>query len=100
MRAGAVWLVDAVNSVVSHGLPPFKKDDPSEAAGSLIFGKGPARFVVFKTRLAGLRPPGLGKPAVSAAGFPAMPLSGPGRAPSAASSWQRRPERPETATPL
>jgi hypothetical protein len=56
MRAIAVWFIDTVDSVVSHEAATFHKGDPSEAAGSLIFGKGPARFVVFKTRLAGLRP--------------------------------------------
>jgi hypothetical protein len=34
----------------------MKMKRPVRAAGPLIFEKGPARFVVFKTRLAGLGP--------------------------------------------
>jgi hypothetical protein len=57
LRAITVRLVNAVNPVVSHCCYPFiEMNKPVRAAGPLIFVKGPARFVVLKTRLAGLDP--------------------------------------------
>ena len=59
----------------------------------------PRDSICSKTALAGLRPR-FGEPAVSAAGFPAMPPSGSDTAPSAASLRVRRRARPEAVTPI